>query len=593
MFVTMLCAQGRRIPIRASIWRLPGRNEFLLIHHVVEHLQDRLDMLYAITAAVSGTLELDPLMDNVLREVSRLIPCNVSTLHILEQDGSFQVRRWHEGRFEDYRSIVRERQSEFETRRIMRETGRPVIVYDCDTDPRWVKPPDFRPIRSWLGAPLIHHGEFLGEIDLDSAEPNAFTEEDAELVQALASQVAAALHNVRQFESEQRRAQRNQAIGEVSQAISRLELRSVLEVVYQKVSGLMDASTFFIGLYDAEAEQVSIVGSYERGKPLADEVRGADLGLTGLVIGTRQSIIIHDSQREPVPASVIVEGEMPRSMLMFPLITQDEIVGMISVQSYEPNAYSPDDIELLETIAGAIATTVSNAQLYDRALERLTALETLHQLSLVLAAVQNPDAIAELVTRTALQLFGPGEVRLHLYDGTAWNSSTWVGHATGDPDHPRVLTRDRIVPGSLVKQVGETRRPVVLHDLSRQPDLQTEFRTPWLVQAVAIYPIIRSGDLFAALSLLYGEPYFFRGDRLRALELLCTQAATALENARYMLTLRRRLDEVTALQDLARQVSSSYTLDDIFDVVVHTLQDVYQCRARGSRCAMSRARKSP
>ncbi len=65
---------------------------------------------------------------------------------------------------------------------------------------------------------------------------------------------------------------------------------------------------------------------------------------------------------------------------------------------------------------------------------------------------------------------------------------------------------------------------------------------------------------------------------MRTLELLCMQAATAFENARYTVTLRRRLDEVTALQDLARQVSSSYTLNDIFNVVVHTLQDVYQCR---------------
>ena len=46
-------------------------------------------------------------------------------------------------------------------------------------------------------------------------------------------------------------------------AIGQLDLASVLEIVYRKVSSLMDTSTFYIGLYDAETEQLRITGAYE------------------------------------------------------------------------------------------------------------------------------------------------------------------------------------------------------------------------------------------------------------------------------------------------------------------------------------------
>jgi PAS domain S-box-containing protein len=570
MLITMLTAKGRRIPIRASIWRLPDRQEFLTIHHVVEHLRERLDLLYTIMAGVSGTLELDGLLDSVLRDIQRLIPCSASTIYTLGRDSTMRVRRYRANNLEKDQSLFLANLPKFETTRLMRTTGCPLVIYDCDTDPRWLKLPNHRPIKSWLGAPLIHHGEFLGEINLDSPEPNMFTDEDAELVQALASQVAAALHNVRQFEDEQRRAKHYQALSDVSQAISQLELRSVLEVVYRKIESLMDTSTFFIGLYDEEVQQVRLVGAYDHGQASPDGLQNADLGLTGLVIRTRRSVIVHDSEKDEVPPEIIIDGEAPRSILMFPLITQDDVVGVITVQSYEPNAYSAADIDTLEAIAGSVATAVSNAQLYDRALERLTTLETLHQLSLDLAVTQDPDEIAGLVTRTALALFRPDEARLCLCSDAPWAPKTWTGRADGQP---RVTARNGTAPSGLILRVMESGQEMILAD---EPALQAEFDIA--VQSAAIYPVARGGHTFAALALLYATPHFFRRDTRRALELMCMQAATAFENARYTVTLRRRLDEVTALQELARQVSSSYTLTDIVNVVVRTLQDVYECR---------------
>lgn len=403
--LSMQTVEGRRIPIRATIWRLPGRDEFLLMHHVIERVRDRLDTLYAIQAAVSSMLDVEKLMEIVLHEVRRLIPCSSCAIFFLERDGIVQVRRWHNEAIERSRSPIREVSPELETSRFLRETGQPLIINDTLADPRWRVLPSHRPIRSWLGAPLVHHGQFLGELNLDSPDPNQFSQEDAELAGALAIQIAAALYSARQYQDQQRHAERLRVLNEISLAISQLDLTSVLEMIYQKVAGLMDASTFFIGLLDAETQIVHIVGSYDFGQHRPDEFQGADEGITGVVLRTRRPLILHDTESEPLPPEIIVQDEMPRSLLMMPLLVQDEIVGVITVQSYEPHSYTQDDIDLLETIAGTIAVAVRNAQLYDQTVERADELARANTL------LQTQDALRkELVYQVSHDLRSPLQI---------------------------------------------------------------------------------------------------------------------------------------------------------------------------------------
>lgn len=571
--LVMQTAQGRRVPIRASVWRLPDRDEYLVLHHVIERVSDRLATLYSIQAAVATMLDVESLIDTVLREVHRLIPCAGATLYVLERDGSLLVRRWLDDHLEHYRLAPGERPSEFVTSKSMRETGQPVLVHDTETDPRWVKLPGVRPIRSWLGAPLIHAGQFMGELNLDSPDPYQFTDEDAELVRALATQVAAALHSARQFQDEQRRAERLRVLSEVSQAISQLDLRSVLELVYQNISRLMDTSTFFIGLLDAEANVVHLGGSYDFGVPRPDEFQPANVGITGLVLRTRCPLIIHDTAVEPVPPQVIVQDQMPRSILMMPLIAQDEAVGVISVQSYEPHSYSQDDIDMLETIAGAVAIAVRNARLHDQTVERLRALESLHRMSLELTSLQDLRAIAQLVMRVAAELFAPDEVRL--YPGQEFEEAGGSWQSSPEAANPVALSGE--IP-SLVTQTSDSGEPVFVVDIAQEDDqLQKAFAALWAGRAGALVPVSRGGTTFVTLGLFWRQPHLFRSDMCRLLDLFCLQAATAFENAYYTLKLRRNLEEVSALHELAHRVSELQSLQEVLDVAVHTVRDVYRC----------------
>ncbi len=577
--VTVISAAGLPVRVQVSVWRLPNADLFMLIHHAAEQVRDRLQTLYSIMAAVAESLGLDELLDIVQREIRRLIPCHACTTYIFQPNNTVQVKRSINDLIENYEFSTERQQPEFEIRQIIRTTGKPVLIHDCPADPRWVEVPGRRPIKSWLGVPLIHEDEFMGELDLDSPTAYAFNDADAELALALAAQVAARLHSARRYDQELRRAQRYQALNEVNLAISRLDLRSVLDVVYFKISALMDATSFYIGLYDSEAGVIRIVGGYDDGQPAEDKIQPADAGLTGLVLRTCESIFIHDTTKEELPKETIVDGPMPRCVLMVPLITQDQILGVISVQSYIPNAYSPDDVAMLETIAGMVATAIQNAQLYNETAGRLAAIEAIQRIGVKLAAVQTREAVAEIVARAAVALFHANQVRLYVTANHTWDATLWVAHYTSEVGNARIRSYECPSVDSLVERVQATQLPMILTDLSGHAEIQTEFKTPWLVQAAIAHPILRGDQLLGVLILLHAEPLIARRDMLRALDLLALQAAAALENARYYVTLRTRLDEVSALQELARRVSSTQSSDDILELSVNTLRDVYQCRS--------------
>ena len=359
-----------------------------------------------------------------------------------------------------------------------------------------------------------------------------------------------------------------------------MDLSDLLEVVYRKINRLMDATTFYIGLYNPETDLLQITGAYDHGFYREDELQNADEGLAGRVLKSRQPVVILDTGSDPLPQEAIIDGEVPRSILMMPLIAQDELVGVISVQSYHPNAYKPEDIALLETLAGPVASAIQNVQLFEETSNRLAMLEAIHRLALALAAGHDLEGVASLILSATQDLFQPREAWVHLVEDLSWGPAYRLErHSTGADDSRdlRVLRGDSIFPVSDLERTLRSTQPVIV--TPEHGETLGQFATGWSVRTAVLCPIRYGGQPLGALVLLYDQPHALTSDTLRGLDLVCMQAATAFDNVRYHISLRRRLDEVSALYELAQRVSSSQSLDDILRIVVRTVQQVFACRS--------------
>jgi PAS domain S-box-containing protein len=156
------------------------------------------------TAAVSGTLDLEHILDLILEQVARAIPQDAISIVLVEDDTARVVRSRG---YDSFGQGVRELalcMSDSPILRQIAETGEPVVVSDTARDSNWMREPTMAWSRSYAAAPIHVLDQVVGFLCLDSAQPGFFTEAHAETLRAFADQASLALSNARLFSTVER-----------------------------------------------------------------------------------------------------------------------------------------------------------------------------------------------------------------------------------------------------------------------------------------------------------------------------------------------------------------------------------------------------
>jgi len=306
--------------------------------------------------------------------------------------------------------------------------GEPIIVPDVSKDTRFFNEFDKGSgltTRSILCVPLQAKGRIIGAVEVMNKESGTFGEHDLQLLTSMAVPAAAAIENSRLFEQSRSRAEELAVLNELSQALTaRLDVERVLEAAYREAARLVDTTNFYIGLYDAEKEEVTVpfmVSKSEIDRQIT--TIPANEGLTGYVIRNRASLLIEEDVSGWLAEKGIEQvGEIAHSWLGAPLMVGDQVLGVVAVQSYTtPRLYSEHDRDLLTAIAGPTAIAVQNARLYEQAqreiAERKRAEEALRDSGRKYRMLVNTsiDAIISIDPQMKITLWNKGAEKISGY----------------------------------------------------------------------------------------------------------------------------------------------------------------------------------
>ncbi len=165
------------------------------------------EFLRKVAQHVSSTLHLDEIMDTILAELKLVIDYDGASIQLMRAD-SLEIVQYR-GYLETSQVIGQRFPRHGNTpNAIIIETGRSLILADTHHTPFDFETPLTGDIRSWLGVPLLFKGKLLGIISVDSRRSHQFTQEQAELTEAFAAQVASALENANLFEQQKETAQK-------------------------------------------------------------------------------------------------------------------------------------------------------------------------------------------------------------------------------------------------------------------------------------------------------------------------------------------------------------------------------------------------
>jgi signal transduction histidine kinase len=247
-------------------------------------------------------------------------------------------------------------------------------------------------LRAWLGVPILNPAlpdqSVQGVITLWSDKPNVFTKRELWLLSAIGTQAAIAVRNAQLYEANQRRIREVTLLNEVSQRramemallndiartlSSTLQFKEVLTRTTEGINKLLKVEVGFLFLIDAltgdlmfqralgkRAKEVKPF-RVPRGKDIAGRV-----ALTGKPLLLREADLnqhrLHELEQQlnlPI-----------RNLLCVPLISHEQVIGVLEIINKEDGDFTQSDLELLSSIASYAAIAIENARLHQNVLDK-------------------------------------------------------------------------------------------------------------------------------------------------------------------------------------------------------------------------------
>ena len=180
---------------------------------------------------------------------------------------------------------------------------------------------------------------------------------------------------------------------------SKLEMQAIYDLVGDKIRDIFRTEVVYIAVLNAnKADQIDFPYYLDRGKRLSQEPIAIGRGITSQVILSRQPLVAGTMQQQLDLGGIYDNEEQSQSYLGVPIFLGDLVIGVASVQSYQPNAFSDTDIRLLSTLAASMGVALENARLFDetnrRARETAALAEVGHDISSTLDLSTVMDRIA-------------------------------------------------------------------------------------------------------------------------------------------------------------------------------------------------------
>jgi sigma-B regulation protein RsbU (phosphoserine phosphatase) len=273
---------------------------------------------------------------------------------------------------------------------------------------------------------------------------------------------------------------------------------------------------------------------------LADNLRvPLGQGITGTSAATGRPVRVGDVTQDSRYINAI---ESVRSELAVPLMLRGKCVGVLDIQSQQPNYFTKDQQNILTLLASRLAVAIENARLFQKEKGQGETLLVLNEVSREISSILDVEELLRRAAELVKRVIDYQILSIMLYDEEqkVFRHRLDIKHGLKVQGKMRVAASEGLVGAAAI-----TKEPVVVADVTTDP--RYLMVNPETRSELAI-PMIHKGKVIGVLDLESPQLNYFTEDHVQTLAILAANLAVYLENARLYEQVAR--DEARLERDL-------------------------------------------
>jgi len=433
-------------------------------------------------------------------------------------------------------------------------TKRPHLVNETREEPAWQQA-RYSPqeIRGWMCLPLIVRDHVIGLLNVDSYTPHRFSQEQFQIAQVFANQIAAAIEIFRLLEATGRQNRTMRALNTILAASNEaLTQENLMGVLLARVLETLNLTAGAIHRLDAQ-----------RG----DLVLQVAAGLSPEAVSRLRRISPAAGQ-----ASLALPDDLGLALTSVPLVSHGSEIGVLSLCDLPGGPFGATFSHLLPQIGQQLGVVMDNANLFEDALRREALSTNLGRLSLAISAQLDRDTVLDLICRESMAVFEAHGAYIWLIEGNALVGMAAAGPAA-DWFAGHRINLDAVE--RLPVRVLRAWQAEVTHHVTDDTALDPEFLRMTQAKSAIAVPLLKADVPAGTLLLIHTDnDEAFAGWQTEQIGLLGVQAALALQNATLFDEIRHRLDQLRLVNEVGRYATAILSPQSLIEGVADKLSEI-------------------
>jgi len=501
-----------------------------------------------ITSAISSSLDIHDVYQTFFTELKTIVEFDRASLALLDASGENLTVQVLSGQAEDGLTVGAHLPLADSAQGYTALQRKALLRSDLTEEQSFT--PDGQALAAGLlsdiSLPLVFKTRGLGVLTLSSRKLNAYSDQDLEILYQVAGQLAAAIENARLFGESERRLDEVQALFTVGQSlVTTLNLDKVLGLIVDATLETIPVAHKAVIHFLDETNEVLVpkaVSHHGQGAGSSAKMRVGE-GVAGRVVVKKKAIYVSDTRTDP---RFVDSGTDVKSLLVVPMILGETVIGTLSVDSGEANAFTQDDERLLVMLANQAAIAIENARLYGEA-KRADELAALNRIATAMTSTLDLDRVLTLAMQGINETLRVEAGSLLLLDNAEGQLVPRMTLCGGESVQGEMtLSLEQGVAGWVVQEG----KPLLVPGTWQENRFSST--TAQLVgmeaRSILCVPLVLREKTIGAIEVINKWGGRFTEDDLTLLNSIAASVAIAIENARLYAEVKDFADELARSQ---------------------------------------------